>query len=420
MMPDRVDDRGRRPSIGISPTLGAEGAVLVRVLEDHGLDLRRVERRRHDVVGQLRVGHPPVAHDDFFQQRVADALRGAPSIWPGGQDGMDRLARCSWTAVTRTGRTANVTGSRSTSATSRPSRRRRRRRRGTSRRSSSIPAGFSYCFVMRSGPCFCRGIRAGDIVPSAASSRGRSSARIFPTTMQVREATVGPLSGTCAVSASETSTRVVGMPSVSATIWACIVRVPWPISVEATRMRAPSLRQLERRLRGELDLAAAGEARAVEEEREADARGSTRRAALRRLRKSVRLHRLAQHPQARCSRVPSFWPVAVVSPGRKRVDLAQPDGIDAERLGDPLHVDLGGELRLRRAEAAEGAVGRRVRHRHAAADAHVVAAVRSRWRGGRRARGRRGERDVGAAVEEHVDVHRGQPAVASSRRSGGG
>src|SRR6202162_5749078 len=29
------------------------------------------------------------------------------------------------------------------------------------------------------------------------------------------------------------------MPSVSATIWACIVRVPCPISVEATRIRAP-------------------------------------------------------------------------------------------------------------------------------------------------------------------------------------
>ena len=58
--------------------------------------------------------------------------------------------------------------------------------------------------------------------------------------MQVREATVGPLSGTRAVSGSATSTRSSGQPSASATIWASVVRVPWPISVLPTRMRAPA------------------------------------------------------------------------------------------------------------------------------------------------------------------------------------
>ena len=57
--------------------------------------------------------------------------------------------------------------------------------------------------------------------------------------MQVRDATVGPLSGTTAVSAALTSMQSYGSPSVSATICACIVRVPCPISVLATRMRAP-------------------------------------------------------------------------------------------------------------------------------------------------------------------------------------
>ena len=57
--------------------------------------------------------------------------------------------------------------------------------------------------------------------------------------MQVRDATVGPLSGTTAVSAAFTSMQSYGMPSVSATICASIVRVPWPISVLATRIRAP-------------------------------------------------------------------------------------------------------------------------------------------------------------------------------------
>jgi hypothetical protein len=63
--------------------------------------------------------------------------------------------------------------------------------------------------------------------------------RIRPTIMHVREATVGPLSGTSAVSAAFTSMQSYGTPSVSATICACIVRVPWPISVLDTRIRAP-------------------------------------------------------------------------------------------------------------------------------------------------------------------------------------
>jgi hypothetical protein len=57
--------------------------------------------------------------------------------------------------------------------------------------------------------------------------------------MHVRDATVGPLSGTNAVSASCTSMASNGIPNASATICACMVLVPWPISVLATRMRAP-------------------------------------------------------------------------------------------------------------------------------------------------------------------------------------
>ena len=69
-------------------------------------------------------------------------------------------------------------------------------------------------------------------------SRAQRSSSL-PTIMQVRDATVGPLSGTSAVSASLTSIASYGTPSASATICACMVRVPWPISVLATRMRAP-------------------------------------------------------------------------------------------------------------------------------------------------------------------------------------
>src|SRR5262249_56979459 len=68
-------------------------------------------------------------------------------------------------------------------------------------------------------------------------------------------------------------------------------------------------------------------------------------------------------------------------------------------------------LRLRSAEAAKRAVGRRVRHGDPTADANLAAAIRpgrvqdaSREDDG-------GERDVGAAVEQYLDVDRGQPPV---------
>ena len=114
------------------------------------------------------------------------------------------------------------------------------------------------------------GTAAGERPPSRSFISSAHAFRRPPTTMQVREATVGPLSGTRAVSGSATSTRSTGIPSASATIWASVVRVPWPISVLPTRMRRPGRRQLERRPRGQHHLAGAGEARAVEEEREAD------------------------------------------------------------------------------------------------------------------------------------------------------
>ena len=82
----------------------------------------------------------------------------------------------------------------------------------------------------------------------------------------------------------------------------------------------------------------------------------------------------------------------------------------------PIHVRLDRKLRLRRAEAAERAVGRRVRHHRAAANAHVIAPVGA---GGMNHAARQhdsAERRIGAAVHDHVDVHRGDSAVA--RQSG--
>jgi hypothetical protein len=80
-------------------------------------------------------------------------------------------------------------------------------------------------------------------------------------------------------------------------------------------------------------------------------------------------------------------------------------------------VDFDAKLRLRRAEAAERAVWRRVGHRHAAADADVVASVRAR-RVQHAARQHDGaQRRVCAAVEQDVDVHGGESAVARDARA---
>ena len=58
-----------------------------------------------------------------------------------------------------------------------------------------------------------------------------------PTTIAVREATVGPESGTNAVSWGATSTSSTSIPSSAATSCGKIVLVPWPISVDAVRTR---------------------------------------------------------------------------------------------------------------------------------------------------------------------------------------
>ena len=59
--------------------------------------------------------------------------------------------------------------------------------------------------------------------------------RIPPTTITVREATVGPEPGTRVVSGSITTTMSVGRPSASAAICASTIDVPWPKSLDETR-----------------------------------------------------------------------------------------------------------------------------------------------------------------------------------------
>ena len=128
------------------------------------------------------------------------------------------------------------------------------------------------------------------------------------------------------------------------------------------------------------------------------------------------LHRLAQHVERARIR-----PEALTGRGRvagpQRIDLADPHRIDPEGLGDAIHVRFGGKLRLRRAEAAKRAVWRRVRHGHASADPEVIAAIRSAGVEQPAREHDPAERGIGAAVQQHVDVHRQEPAVAGHPRA---
>ena len=95
--------------------------------------------------------------------------------------------------------------------------------------------------------------------------------------------------------------------------------------------------------------------------------------------------------------------------------LAQRRRRHAERVGDARDLELGGELGLRRAEAAEGAVGRRVRRHRAAADADVRALVRAaRVEDAARQDDRR-ERAVRAAIHDDLDVLGDEAAVGAAR-----
>ena len=199
--------------------------------------------------------------------------------------------------------------------------------------------------------------------------------------------------------------------------------------------------------RGELDLAAAGEAAAVKEERDAGAAhgrrarmAAERAPGLARAPVVVRSRHLALllivRPHHECvlgqravehlvgrHRVLELLAGSGDVAGAEQVLLAQLDRIELQLAGDAIHVHLGGELRLRRAEAAEGAVGRCVRHHDAAAHADRLGAVGTRCVDGGAREHDGAERDVGAAVEAQVDVDgedgavfRHGGAVADDRR----
>ena len=268
----------------------------------------------------------------------------------------------------------------------------------------------------------------------STASRSRLAALISspPTTIAVRDATVGPESGTTAVSGAASSTASIGTSSASATSCGKIVLVPWPISVEAVRIRiSPSA----------VSSSEATEASFTSPEpvKPAPCQASARPTPLATRSRPVRSGEPGHGPGSRapitgrivaCPQTLELGglgrplqdllaghALAEDLAGRRRVaepvDVAPPDleRAEAERLGDPVELGLGGELHLGRPESAEGAVGRRVGAGRPRPNPDVRAAIGAA-RVDRAARqDDRRERAVRPAVHHHLDLLGDQPAV---------
>ena len=153
--------------------------------------------------------------------------------------------------------------------------------------------------------------------------------------------------GVVSVSAETTCTSSVAMPSSSAAICASMVSEPWPVStVPVSSVAVPSSLTFTT---AALGLAATVKPigyhmQAMPRPRRFMSAGSSPAEALRRLQQRFLDHHAVQHLAGRAER-------AFV----ERVEQPDFQRIDAERLGDVVHVRFVGEAHLRRAESAHRA-----------------------------------------------------------------
>ena len=90
---ERGDDRGGRDDgRRLADALHAVGRAGLRILDQLGDDRRHVERRRDQVVGEARVRDQAVARPDLLHQREAEALGGATLDLALDRERVDRLA----------------------------------------------------------------------------------------------------------------------------------------------------------------------------------------------------------------------------------------------------------------------------------------------------------------------------------------
>ncbi len=253
-----------------------------------------------------------------------------------------------------------------------------------------------------------------------------------PTTITVREATVGPLLGTIEVSMGDSSISEGSTPSTLATIMGMTVLVPWPISVlamsrrttpsspssTAARLRMvisprpvkpapcqPMARPMPEAVRTRVERLPEPASAAWPQRTARVWRLSSRTSAIVRSFGGLTQHLVGGHAFAQD--LAEGGRVALpVGPA-----LAQLRGRDVQLIGDAGHLQLVGEADLRGAEPAEGAVGRRVGGHDAALDMDVGAVIRAA-RVEHAAREDDGaERAVRAAVHDDLDVLGDEPSI---------
>ena len=90
---DGIQNRGRGAVVGqFADAFGAESAIAEGNLLEVHMNRRNILGSGHNVVGHLVVGHAAVLPDDFFVERIADALRDAAFDLPGGHHRMQYAA----------------------------------------------------------------------------------------------------------------------------------------------------------------------------------------------------------------------------------------------------------------------------------------------------------------------------------------
>ena len=276
---DRGDDR-RRPDVHrqLADPLGAVRRAGERRLDEDRRDPRRVERGRDEVRREPVVEVAAVAQLDLLDRGVADGLERAALDLALGQDRVDDPADVVGGDDVADARPRRCRGRRRPRRRRPPSRRPGRRRRVYVASSNATPGYGSNCSSIRVAPCVrasSRYVSANE--PPVAASTSRPQPARAPDEQPADDHRRPRRDGRPGVGDERGVLRArsrrprSATPSASATSCGKIVFVPWPISVEAVRIRDRAVGgQLDRGDRGEMDLARAGEPGAVPGQREPD------------------------------------------------------------------------------------------------------------------------------------------------------
>ena len=242
--------------------------------------------------------------------------------------------------------------------------------------------------------------------------------------VHVRDATVGPLLGTSRVSGWPTSTSSYPTPRASAAICAKMVLVPWPISVLAAEHAQASLRPWPPRPTTDARCFSPDPVKPVPCRKRRQAHPAPHRVSPARS-PSAKRARFSCHPlcgeraveerrACPCGRAPPV-PSRASDPAARSSAGAAPREHMPRRRAITSMWRSSAKMRLRRAEAAEGAVRGRVGGHGARADVHVVDVVGPCRVDAPSREDDLRERRVRAAVDHEVDVHRDDASVPGHR-----